>query len=176
MSPTTTASTHTFSTRIDIPAKVRGQLIELINQQLANLSDLYTQTKYAHWNVRGREFIGLHKLFDELAEKVEESVDTVAERISALGGVARGTARMAAEHSALDEFPEEVFAAMDVVAALADRYAQAGKEMREAIDQADEHEDAATADLFTQVSRMLDQSLYFLEAHLTSTKTEGNHP
>ena len=160
--------THTFDTRIDIPVEQRQALIELINRQLANLSDLFTQTKYAHWNVRGKEFIELHKLFDELAERVEDAVDTVAERASALGGVARGTARMAAENSTLDEFPEGVFAAMEVVAALADRYAQAGKEVREAIDQADDREDAATSDAFTQVSRMLDQSLYFLEAHLTS--------
>ena len=108
MSLTTTKaapSTHTFSTRIHVAAKERGPLIELINQHLANLSDLYSQTKYAHWNVRGHHFIGVHKLFDELAEQVEEAVDTVAERISSLGGVARGTARMAVEHSTLDISP-----------------------------------------------------------------------
>ena len=169
MSPTTTKdapSTHTFSTRIHVEPKKRGPLIELINQHLANLSDLYTQTKYAHWNVRGHHFIGVHKLFDELAEQVEEAVDTVAERISSLGGVARGTSRMAAENSTLDEFPEGVFNDMEVVAALADRYAQAGKEVREAIDQSDKLDDPTTADMFTAISRMLDHSLYFLEAHL----------
>jgi starvation-inducible DNA-binding protein len=168
--PATTkeAPTQAFSTRIDIPAKDRGPLIELINQQLANLSDLYTQTKYAHWNVRGNHFIMLHKLFDELAELVEEAVDTVAERASSLGGVARGTARMAADHSALDEFPEGVYADMDVVAALADRYAHAGKEVRDAIGQADDLDDPTTSDMFTSVSRMLDKSLYFIEAQLQS--------
>ena len=162
------APSQTFSTRIDIPAKDRGPLIELINQQLANLSDLFTQTKYSHWNVRGHHFIMLHKLFDELAELVEEAVDTVAERASSLGGVARGTARMAAERSTLDEFPEGVFNDMDVVALLADRYAQAGKEVRDAIGQSDDLDDPSTADMFTSVSRMLDKSLYFLEAHLQS--------
>lgn len=159
-------SAQAFSTRIDIPAKDRGPLIELINQQLANLSDLYTQTKYSHWNVRGDHFIMLHKLFDELSESVEDAVDTVAERASSLGGVARGTARMAAEHSTLDEFPEGVFKDMEVVSALADRYAQTGKEVRDAIGQSDDLDDSATADMFTSVSRMLDKSLYFLEAHL----------
>ena len=169
MSLTTTKaapSTHTFSTRIHVAAKERGPLIELINQHLANLSDLYSQTKYAHWNVRGHHFIGVHKLFDELAEQVEEAVDTVAERISSLGGVARGTARMAVEHSTLDEFPEGVFEDMKVVAVLADRYAQAGKEVRDAIDRSDDLDDPTTADMFTSISRMLDHSLYFLEAHL----------
>ncbi len=171
MSPTTTKdapSTHTFETRIHVAPKKRAPLTELINQHLANLSDLYTQTKYAHWNVRGHHFIGVHKLFDELAEQVEEAVDTLAERISSLGGVARGTARMAAENSALDEFPEGVFNDMEVVALLSDRYAHAGKEVREAIDQSDELDDPTTADMFTTISRMLDHSLYFLEAHLQS--------
>ena len=110
----------------------------------------------------------LHKLFDELSELVEEAVDTVAERASSLGGVARGTARMAAEHSTLEEFPEGVFTDMEVVAALADRYAHTGKEVREAIGQSDDLDDPTTADMFTSVSRMLDKSLYFLESHLTS--------
>lgn len=168
--PATTkeAPAQAFSTRIDIPAADRGPLIELINQQLANLSDLYTQTKYAHWNVRGRHFIMLHKLFDELAELVEESMDTVAERASSLGGVARGTARMTAEHSTLEEFPEGVYTDMDVVSAVADRFAHVGKEVRDAIGRSDDHDDPTTADMFTAVSRMLDKSLYFLESHLQS--------
>jgi len=162
----TTKNATRFNTRIDIPAAQREAVVDLLNKQLATLSDLYTQTKYAHWNVRGREFIAVHKLFDELAEEVEEAVDTVAERVSSLGGVARGTARMAVANSALKEFPENVFECMDVVNALADRYAQAAKQAREAIDQADDHNDKSSADVFTEVSRMLDHSLYFLEAHL----------
>jgi starvation-inducible DNA-binding protein len=75
---------------------------------------------------------------------------------------------MAADHSALDEFPEGVYADMDVVAALADRYAHAGKEVRDAIGQADDLDDPTTSDMFTSVSRMLDKSLYFIEAQLQS--------
>jgi starvation-inducible DNA-binding protein len=52
------------------------------------------------------------------------------------------------------------------VEALATRYADAGKNARDAIGRADELGDADTADLFTEVSRELDKSLWFLEAHL----------
>jgi len=168
MQKDTTRTSKTFSTRIDLSAKQREPMIDLLNQHLATLSDLYSQTKYAHWNVRGNNFIALHKLFDELAEEVEDAIDTVAERASALGGVARGTARMAMERSTLEEFPIDTFSAMEVVAALADRYAHAGKDLREAIEQAEDQEDRSTADVFTEVSRMLDQSLYFLESHLSN--------
>jgi starvation-inducible DNA-binding protein len=84
-------------TRNDQSLEVRTAVAEQLNHHLADLSDLYTQTKYAHWNVKGRQFWSLHKLFDELAEKVEDAVDEVAERVTALGGIARGTARMTAK-------------------------------------------------------------------------------
>ncbi len=143
----------------------KAELIDLLNQQLANLSDLYTQTKFAHWNVKGANFIAVHKLFDELAEKVEEAIDEIAERSTAIGGVARGTARMAAENSQLEEFPEGDFDSMTVLEIVAEAFASVGNTMREAINQADEFDDAATTDLLTQTTRMLDESLYFLESH-----------
>jgi starvation-inducible DNA-binding protein len=156
----------TFPTRNDIPADSRTKLVSLLNQHLADTFDLMSQTKFAHWNVKGPNFIALHKLFDKLAEGLAEHVDEIAERATALGGVAMGTARQAAAMSHTPEFPAGTFKGPDVVAALADRYAAVGKASREAINRAADLGDMDTADLFTQVSRDLDQSLYFLEAHL----------
>jgi starvation-inducible DNA-binding protein len=155
-----------FPTRIDLAADVRERVTAMLNRQLATLTDLYSQTKHAHWNVKGSNFWGLHTLFDTLAEGLEEHIDDTAERITALGGAAKGTVRMAAGQSRLDDFPDGVHAGLEVVGVLADRYAVAGKEARQGIAQADEHGDADTADLLTAVSRYLDKSLYFLESHL----------
>jgi starvation-inducible DNA-binding protein len=163
---TAPARADLFPTRSDLSADVRRYVVEMLNQQLANLTDLWTQTKHAHWNVKGPTFWALHKLFDRLAEEVQGHIDEVAERTTALGGVARGTARTAATSSRIDEFPAGVFGGPEVTAALADRYAAAGRAARQGIAQADEHGDADTADLLTQVSRDLDHALYFLEAHL----------
>src|SRR5262249_27498291 len=74
-----------FPTRIDPPADARAKLISLLNQQLADTFDLMSQTKFAHWNVKGPTFIALHKLFDKLAETLEGHVDEIAERATALG-------------------------------------------------------------------------------------------
>jgi len=86
--------------------------------------------------------------------------------VTALGGVARGTLRQAAEASSLREFDVEGTGSMDYVRALADRVATVANSVREAIDQADELEDQGTADLFTEIVRTLDKDLYFLESHL----------
>ena len=62
--------------------------------------------------------------------------------------------------------PLNLTSGMKHVDALATAFSSAGKLIRKAIDEADELEDADTADLFTAVSRDLDQQLWFLEAHL----------
>jgi starvation-inducible DNA-binding protein len=155
------------STAIDIPANARAKLVGLLNQQLANVSDLYSQTKQAHWNVRGQEFYQLHKLFDDLAEPLEEPIDMLAERAVTLGGLALGTVRSAAKTSELPEFPLEP-GALDYVKALAERFAIAANSVRKAIGESDELGDAGTADLLTDIVRELDKSVYFLEAHFRS--------
>ena len=80
-----------YDTKNDLPAVVRTRMVELLNARLADAIDLGTQAKQAHWNVKGPSFIALHELFDQLAEHIEDHVDTLAERITALGGTAYGT-------------------------------------------------------------------------------------
>jgi starvation-inducible DNA-binding protein len=153
-------------TRIELPAATREKIIAVLNQQLANLSDLRTQTKHAHWNVKGPQFWSVHKLFDELAEKVDDAADEIAERLTALGGVANGTVRQAAASTTLAEYPAGAFKDMAAVAAVSDAFGSTANAARKAIDESDKLGDAVTADILTQVVGELDASLYFLEAHL----------
>src|SRR3954469_10826038 len=97
-----------YETENDLPKPTRIELCQLLNQRLADVLDLQSQMKQAHWNVKGPSFIGLHELFDKIDESVEEYVDLIAERAVQLGGVARGTVRMAAANSRLDEYPDEI--------------------------------------------------------------------
>lgn len=155
-----------YRTSIDIDGETREQIITLLNQQLADTFDLYSQTKQAHWNVKGSQFFTLHELFDQLAAGLLGHVDTIAERATALGGLAMGTARMSAAASRLTDFPADVVESGKVLEAMVSRYAELGASTRTAIDKADELGDADTADLFTGVSRDIDKGLWFMEAHL----------
>ncbi|GAB4547934.1 MAG: DNA starvation/stationary phase protection protein Dps [Pleurocapsa sp.] len=155
-----------YSTRIDLAADVREKVISILNQSLAATLDLKTQTKQAHWNVKGMDFYQLHELFDEIAGELEEYVDMVAERVTALGGRAMGTARIAASESILPEYNLDAVTGADHVTALADRFGAYAKHVREAIDLTDDLGDADTADLYTEISRTIDKRLWFLEAHL----------
>lgn len=155
-----------FKTSIDIPAQSRKEIISILNHDLAASSDLYSQTKQAHWNVKGDNFYQLHELFDDLAEGILEVVDMIAERATALGGYAMGTVRMAAESSFLPEYECHSSKGSDHVAELVRRYAKYAKRVREMINKTADLGDFSTSDLYTEVSRKADKSLWFLEAHL----------
>jgi starvation-inducible DNA-binding protein len=153
-------------TKNDLPEAIRGPVVTLLNARLADAIDLQTQMKQAHWNVKGATFIALHELFDKVNEDVEDYVDDLAERVVQLGGTALGTARIAAAKSSLAEYPTTATAAKDHVEAVSNALAAFGKSIRHAIENAAEHKDADTADLFTEISRGVDKWLWFVEAHL----------
>ena len=163
---TKSSPVRSFRTSVDIALGSRAKINQVLNQHLADSFDLMSQVKQAHWNVKGSDFWQLHKLFDEVAARAAEWVDEFAERITALGGYATGTVRMAAASSALPEFPTDITESMDYVRAVADRLAAFTNSAREAIEVTDKLGDADTADLFTEISRCADKYLYFLEAHL----------
>lgn len=154
-----------FQTKNDLPEATRLSVVDLLNQRLADCIDLQTQCKQAHWNVKGPTFIALHKLFDEINEAVEEYVDLIAERIVQLGGVAEGTARVVAARSNLIDYPTTLSKGSQHVAALSDSLSQFGRTVRIGIEEMDDLEDAASADILTEIVRGVDQWLWFVEAH-----------
>src|SRR6201994_3469229 len=155
-----------YDTRNDLPASVRTPLVSLLNSRLADAIDLGTQAKQAHWNVKGPNFIALHELFDQIAEHIEDHVDTLAERITALGGTANGTIAVVSRTSSLAAYPTEISEGIQHVDALSGAVANFGAKVRKAIDEAAKAGDADTSDLFTGISREIDKDLWFLEAHL----------
>jgi starvation-inducible DNA-binding protein len=159
-----------YETENDIPEKRRTELNTLLNQRLASAVDLQTQMKQAHWNVKGPSFIGLHQLFDQVDEAVESYVDMIAERIVQLGGIAQGTARVAAARSRLEEYPLTIADGLAHVEAVAKALSTFGEEARRTINEAGELDDAGTADLFTEISRGIDKWLWFVEAHSQAPK------
>ncbi len=155
-----------YDTLNDLSPSIRTRMIELLNVRLADAIDLRTQLKVAHWNVKGPQFIALHKLFDEIVADADEYVDLIAERAVQLGGVADGTARQVAERSSLDEYAAtNGGGGEEHVHAVADALASFGRSAREAIETAAEAKDQDTSDIFTEISRGTDKWLWMVEAH-----------
>jgi len=155
-----------YETSNDLPEKIRSQVADLLNARLADAVDLASQTKQAHWNVKGPQFIALHKLFDEIHADVDGYADLLAERVVQFGGIAEGTVRIAAERSKLSEYPRQIADGSEHVNALAGALAEFGARMRRAIDESQEMGDADAADICIEISRGVDKWLWFVEAHV----------
>lgn len=154
------------STRNDMPRPLRTKMVALLNARLADALDLYSHAKQAHWNVKGPNFIALHELFDSLAQQADAHADLIAERAVQLGGLVNAAARHVAAESTLPPFKPGLSDWKDCTKALADSLASFGKSVRKAIETADNAGDAATADLFTSLTRDIDKSLWLVESHL----------
>ena len=155
-----------YPTKNDLSESTRRQMIDLLGARLADAIDLQTQTKQAHWNVKGPHFIALHELFDKVNEDVEDYVDLIAERAVQLGGAVEGTARSVAKRSTLAEYPLKSGTGRQHVDALSSALAAFGKLIRSAIEESDRVGDKDTNDIFIEISRGVDKWLWMVEAHL----------
>ena len=161
-----------LKTHNTLPEEIRIQSVALLNQHLAAAIDLHAQMKQAHWNVRGPGFIAIHELFDRVSTEVENYSDMLAERAAGLGGTANGTIQVAIKESFLIPYPLGVADELKHLFAVAGALAAFGGSVIEAIAKSTEIEDATTADLFTEISRGIDQQLYFVESHLAPKKVD----
>lgn len=152
-------------TNNSLPEELRRGVVDLLQARLHDSVDLTTQAKQAHWNVKGPSFIALHELFDAIHGELDDHTDLIAERLVILGGQAHGTARAAAAGSSISEYPLDAVDQAAHVEAFSSALAAYGANIRDAIDAAEKLGDADTADLFTEISRAVDKSVWFVEAH-----------
>ncbi|WP_108484372.1 DNA starvation/stationary phase protection protein Dps [Oceaniglobus ichthyenteri] len=142
--------------------QTRHKMIDLLNARLADTVALTLAVKQAHWNLKGPGYIGVHELLDEVADRLRDGADLMAERAVIIGGHAKGTLEVTASESTVEPYPVEMEAIADHIEALKDRFLKVGKALREAIEEASDAGDADTEDLFTEVSRAIDKDAWFI--------------
>jgi starvation-inducible DNA-binding protein len=164
--PGTKVVNRMYPNRVGLAEEVKSQVVQILQSRLADALDVYSQAKFAHWNVKGDNFYQLHLVFDQVAKSIRKQVDPIAERITQLGGVANGTVRQSASQSRIPEYPVDTVAGMDHVRSLADAVGYYSHELREASKSIEEAGDGPTADFLNQLIVDADEQLYFLESHL----------
>jgi starvation-inducible DNA-binding protein len=157
---------HNHQTRNDTSSNAKKVSLDTLQARLADGIDLALVIKQAHWNLKGPQFIGIHEMLDGFRDEMDDYNDKVAERITQLGGTARGTVQAVSSETQLSPYPLDTYAIADHLAALIDRYATYANAVRKNIDETDDAGDPGTSDLFTEISRGVDKSLWFLEAHV----------
>jgi starvation-inducible DNA-binding protein len=155
-----------YKNRVSLPDDIKKDVVQRMQVTLASASDMYSQSKFAHWNVKGDNFYQLHLVFDHVAKVIGKQADPIAERITQLGGIANGTARQASMCSIIPEYKVDTVAGMDHVRALSDSLGKYCACLRNASDEIDDLGDEPTSDFYNQLIVDAEEQLYFLESHL----------
>ena len=137
--------------KIGLSDKNLKAVCALLNNCLADSVMLYIKIRKFHWNVKGDNFMELHKLFESHYDQVQEAIDNIAERVSQLGGLAIGTTSEFAKNSSIKESPGKNPANnLDMIKELLADHETIIQGLRKGIDQAaDQLKDQGTADFLT---------------------------
>jgi starvation-inducible DNA-binding protein len=151
-----------------LPESARVEIARTLNERLADGIDLHSQTKVAHWNVKGPQFAALHPLFESFAASLAGFNDTIAERVVTLGGRAYGTTRHVGAVSRIPEYPQETTRDMEHVELLAERFERYLAGARESRAVAETLGDTDTVDLLTALITEFEKHDWFLRASLAA--------
>lgn len=152
---------------IGLDESVRRESCTILNEILADSTILYALYKKAHWNVAGPTFYQLHLLFDKHAEEQLELIDELAERVQALGGIAVGDPRHAAELTTIDRAPDGAEDVPAQITRLLGAHETIIDKVREGIETTEESKDWGSNDLLMgDVLRRHELQVWFIGEHL----------
>jgi starvation-inducible DNA-binding protein len=139
---------------------------ETLARVLANTYTLYLKTHNYHWNVTGPQFASLHTMFETQYTELAAAVDTIAERIRALGHVAPGSYAAFGKLSEIKEAPDSPPEAMQMIRELAADNETLVRLAEKANDVAEENDDVASGDMMIERMQVHAKAAWMLRAHL----------
>ena len=164
---------------IGLTDEQRYGVMEILNRNLSDLYLINIKTKKYHWDVVGPQFMTLHELWQEQYETLTENIDATAERIRALGGYPVGTAKRFLELATIQEHPNDLPLATEMVARLAKDHEQIIRNLRTDIDRcSDEFHDEGNADFLTGVMEQHEEMAWMLRSFIEGERVyaSGNRP
>jgi starvation-inducible DNA-binding protein len=145
--------------------KKAKKLVKLVNQEIANLTVLYTKLHNFHWNVAGPHFFSLHVKLEELYNEVTLNSDELAERLLALGEKPVGTLKEMLDLTTIKEATGKE-KTEDMIQTVISDFEQLSNEFAKVIEAADTNSDDVTADMLTGMKASLEKHTWMLRAYL----------
>lgn len=161
---------------IGLSEEQRKGVVDLLNRDVSDAYLLLIKTKKFHWDVVGPQFRSLHQIWEEHYEALTENIDSMAERVRALGGFPIGTAKGFLENASIKEQTDHIPLATEMVAQLVDDHEQVIRNMREHIDKCSEDfHDEGTADFLTGLMEQHEEMAWMLRSFIEgeSLKSDG---
>lgn len=144
----------------------RRRVAQDLSNVHADAFRLYINVQGLHWNVEGPLFYSLHKVTEEQYEDLAESIDTLAERVRALGLLATESLAAYQERSIIDDLPKDSSLTQRVERLIND-YERATERLATAVKTAEEQGDVKTADLLTDRIGVYEENAWMLRATIS---------
>jgi starvation-inducible DNA-binding protein len=161
-----TTEEYSMKVNIGLTDKERKQVVEILHELQANEFALYTKTLKFHWNIQGPFFGPLHAMFKDQYEQLFDFNDELAERCQQLGYEAIGTLEEFKELTTLKEKPGKNPNDQGMIRELVEDHEEVIRQLRKAIDAADELHDEGTNNFLSEVIEKHEKIAWMLRAHL----------
>jgi len=142
------------------------QIIDALNQDLADTYVLYHQVKKHHWNVEGAEFRDIHLFLGEAAEHLEEAADELAERAQALGGTPISGPAAQEEHASVEYEGQDIYDIRTSLEHDLETYGDVIESARDHIELAENLGDHATAQILRENLVQVEEDAHHIEHYL----------
>jgi starvation-inducible DNA-binding protein len=138
-------------------------LVKILNKEVANCSVLYMKLHNYHWFVKGESFFDLHIKFEELYTEMGLHLDTIAERILAIGEQPTATLKEILASASIKEAAGNE-SALQMVKQLVTDFETISKELTEGIETAEEAKDQPTSDMLVAIRTSLEKHVWMFKA------------
>ncbi|MCD8916215.1 MULTISPECIES: Dps family protein [Staphylococcus] len=143
----------------------KQDVVDVLNEQVANWTVLYTKIHNFHWFVKGPHFFSLHVKFEELYNEASEHIDELAERILAIGGSPVATMKKSLDAAIVDEAETEK-TAEDMVASISKDFTNISEQLEKSISVAGDAEDDVSQDMLIALQTSVDKHNWMFQSFL----------
>lgn len=141
----------------------------VLNQLVADLSQMSMIIHQTHWYMRGPNFLKLHPLMDEFMEEIDSQLDVISERLIALDGSPYSTLKEMAENTKIQDWPGEWDKTTpERLAHLVDGYRYLEDLYQHGIEVSDVEKDFSTQDIFIGFKTAIEKKIWMIQAELGS--------
>lgn len=144
-----------------------GKTKEVLNQLVADLSQMSTVIHQTHWYMRGPEFLTLHPLMDDYMDEINDQLDVISERLITLDGSPYSTLREWADNTGIkDEVGSWDRTIPERMEVLVEGYRYLARLYQKGIDVSGEEGDDSTQDIFIAFKTDIEKKIWMLQAKL----------
>lgn len=161
-----------LATPTDLKPEEVQAVVEALNPLIADAFSLYVKTKNFHWHIASSHFRDYHRLLDEQAESISESIDPLAERVRRIGGTTIRSISHIGQLQTIQDDNQEFVPPDQMIQELLKDNRHIAEQQRAAIEICDENRDTPTGNLLQEFLDQTEKRIWFLFEVNTGGKNE----